>query len=91
MFSIASKIERCGDNTCDGCACKQPKKIYKEGLATLIAEWPNKDNIPDENGIVKDKLTMKLTPEIVLKILEELVMMMLNSWVLVQFGLDLIG
>jgi DNA-directed RNA polymerase II subunit RPB1 len=68
VFPIASKISRCGDDTCDGCGCKQPKKIMKEGLATIIAEWSNLDNIADDEGNIKDKLTMKLTPEIVLKI-----------------------
>ena len=68
VFPIASKISRCGDDTCDGCGCKQPKKIMKEGLATIIAEWSNVDNIADDEGNIKDKLTMKLTPEIVLKI-----------------------
>ena len=41
--------------------CKQPKKIYKEGLATFYAEWDNTDGIDSEDGTVKDKLTMKLT------------------------------
>ena len=50
VFPIASKISRCGDDTCDGCGCKQPKKIYKEGLATLIAEWPNIEGIADDEG-----------------------------------------
>lgn len=68
VFPIASKINRCGDDTCGGCGCKQPKKIYKEGLATLLAEWPNIEGIADDDDIVKDKLTMKLTPEVVLKI-----------------------
>ena len=68
VFPIASKISRCGDDTCDGCGCKQPKKIMKEGLATIIAEWSNVDNIADDDGNIKDKLTMRLTPEIVLKI-----------------------
>ena len=44
-FPIASKVMRCGDDTCDGCGCKQPKKIQKEGLATIIAEWANIDGI----------------------------------------------
>ena len=68
VFPIASKVTRCGGDTCDGCGCKQPKKIQKEGLATIIAEWSNVDNIADDDGNIKDKLTMRLTPEIVLKI-----------------------
>ena len=68
VFPIASKVTRCGDDTCDGCGCKQPKKIQKEGLATIIAEWANIDGIADDEGNIKEKLTMRLTPEIVLKI-----------------------
>ena len=31
IFSLASKVERCGEETHNGCGCKQPKKIKKEG------------------------------------------------------------
>ena len=66
IYPLASKIKRCGDETCDGCGTKQPKKIYKEGLATIIAEW---DNIEAEEGEEKNEsITMKLIPEIVIKI-----------------------
>ena len=67
-FAHASKIQRCGDETSDGCGCKQPRKIYKQDLANLYAEWNNVDSVPSADGTVKDKLTMKLTPEMVLKI-----------------------
>ena len=67
-FAHASKIKRCGDETSDGCGCKQPRKIYKQDLANLYAEWDNVDGVPSSDGTVKDKLTMKLTPEMVLKI-----------------------
>jgi len=65
IFKLSSKVSRCGDETCDGCGTKQPRKIMKEGLATLIAEW---DNIEGIEGSNKDKLTMRITPEITLKI-----------------------
>jgi DNA-directed RNA polymerase II subunit RPB1 len=65
VFQLASKVFRCGEDSEDGCGCLQPKKIKKEGLATLFAEW---DNINGLNEDDKDKLNMKLTPEIVLKI-----------------------
>ena len=31
-FAHASKIKRCGDETSDGCGCKQPRKIYKHQI-----------------------------------------------------------
>ena len=50
-------------NTEDGCGCLQPKKIKKEGMSSLFAEWANTSE-EDET----EKLTIKpLTPEIVLK------------------------
>ena len=64
-LASASNITRCGDEISDGCGCLQPKKIKKEGLATLFAEWDNVAGLTEED---KDKLNMKLTPEIVLKI-----------------------
>jgi DNA-directed RNA polymerase II subunit RPB1 len=65
VFKLASIVTRCGDDSDDGCGCLQPKKIKKEGLATLFAEWDNVDGLTEED---KDKLNMKLTPEIVIKI-----------------------
>ena len=64
VFNIASKIKRCGEDTDEGCGCKQPKNIKKEGLATLIAEWDDVNGISSEDS---DKLSIKLTPEIIIK------------------------
>ena len=65
VFSLASKVKRCGEDTEDGCNCKQPNKIKKEGLATIFAEWDNIEGLGPEDT---DKLNMRFTPEIVLKI-----------------------
>ena len=65
IFALASKIRRCGECTSDGCGCKQPKKIYKEGLASIFAEWADLET--NEDGETQN-VTMKLTPEIVLKL-----------------------
>jgi len=64
VFALASKIKRCGESTDDGCGCKQPNKIKKENLATLVAEWDNVDVSSEENS----KITIKLTPEKVVKL-----------------------
>ena len=64
VFKTCSKIKQCGEATDDGCGCKQPNKIKKENLATLIAEWDNISS--DENE--SNKISIKLTPEKVLKI-----------------------
>uniref|UniRef100_A0A6C0KVL2 DNA-directed RNA polymerase n=1 Tax=viral metagenome TaxID=1070528 RepID=A0A6C0KVL2_9ZZZZ len=65
VFSLASNIKRCGEDTEDGCGCLQPKRIRKDGLATIFAEWKN-DNEDEENIVIK------LTPEMVLKIFKRI-------------------
>jgi len=67
VFANASKIKRCGEDTDDGCGCKQPSKIKKEGLATLIAEWENVEGVTGGGGEDNEKMVMTLTPEILLK------------------------
>ena len=64
VFQLASKIKRCGEDTHDGCGCKQPSKIKKEGLATIVAEWEAVEGMSAEDN---DKLSTKLIPEVVLK------------------------
>ena len=50
IFALASKIKRCGDSTTDGCGCKQPSKIRKEGLSSIFAEWENIDGPAIQNN-----------------------------------------
>ena len=67
VFKLASNITRCGNETHDGCGCKQPSKFRKEvgRVATLHAEWDNLNS--DE-----EKVNIKLHAEMVLKILKRI-------------------
>jgi len=65
VFSLASKVRRCGEDTEDGCGTLQPNKIRKEGLATIFAEWKN-------DGVDAEPIIIKVTPEMVLKILKRI-------------------
>jgi len=67
VFSLASKMKRCGEDTEDGCGCLQPSKIRKEGLATIYAEWKN-----DASSEQSQNIVIKLTPEMVLKIFKRI-------------------
>ena len=67
VFGVASKIKRCGDDNDEGCGCLMPKKIRKDNLATLIAEWDS-DGIKGMSEEDAKKMNMQLTPDIVLKI-----------------------
>ena len=88
VCSIATKISRCGDDIDDGCGCLQPTKIRKEGLATIFAEWTDKDKSGEEEGAASvaeeedeeggqkgqrnKEYVVKLTTEMVLKILKRI-------------------
>jgi DNA-directed RNA polymerase II subunit RPB1 len=80
VFSIASKIWRCGEDIEDGCGCLQPIKIRKEGLATIYAEWANEktskggedEEEQEEVAGGPSKMIIKVTPEMVLKILKRI-------------------
>jgi DNA-directed RNA polymerase II subunit RPB1 len=70
VFQYCSKIKRCGEDTHDGCGCLQPKRIKKQDMATLVAEWENTeaDEGGGSEGEAKKNLTMHLIPEVVIKI-----------------------
>tara|TARA_E500000178_G_scaffold157166_1_gene156920 strand:+ start:890 stop:6949 length:6060 start_codon:yes stop_codon:yes gene_type:complete len=71
VFTFASKKRRCGEDSHNGCGCLQPK-LKKEGLATLIAEWSEKEDDSSGGDKTESKLTMKLLPELVIKILRKI-------------------
>ena len=66
VHALCKDIKRCGDESEDGCGCLQPKKIRKEGVASLFAEWTNTSEEGDENIVIP------LIPEIVLKIFKRI-------------------
>lgn len=63
VSKLAIKVKRCGEQTDDGCGCKQPDKIKVEEMATVNAVW---DNIETESG-KSEAVIMRLTPELILK------------------------
>ena len=66
VYELCKNVKRCGDDTENGCGCKQPDKIKLEGIATLIAEWESSD----ENAEPLNPI--HLTAEIVLKIFKRI-------------------
>lgn len=66
VFELCKGIKRCGEDTEDGCGCLQPKKIKKEGMSSLFAEWANTSSEGEENIVIP------LTPELVLKIFKRI-------------------
>jgi DNA-directed RNA polymerase, beta'' subunit/160 kD subunit len=67
VYSKCNSVSRCGQEINDGCGCKQPSKIRKEGLATLYADFALKSSDETDNSDVNTRLT----PELVLKIFKK--------------------
>ena len=67
VFSVASKVSRCGEDIHGGCGALQPRKIYKQDLANIYAEWENQNKIKNMDGEVNEKPTIRITPEMVIK------------------------
>src|SRR6056300_1697186 len=72
VFSIASKVSRCGEDIHGGCGALQPRKIYKQDLANIYAEWENQNKIKNGDGDVNEKPTIRITPEMVIKMFRRL-------------------
>jgi DNA-directed RNA polymerase II subunit RPB1 len=66
VSDLCKNIKRCGEDSDNGCGCLQPKKIKKEGMASLFAEWTNASDDGDENIVIP------LIPELVLKIFKRI-------------------
>ena len=71
VTNITSKvIKRCGDQTEDGCGCKQPDKIKLEGMSTICAIWENL--IDDATESIGNKVIKKMSAETILKIFKRI-------------------
>ena len=70
VFSIASKIKRCGEDSEDGCGCLQPTRIRKTDLATIYAEWVQKETSGSEGQ--NQNIIIKITAEMALKIFKRI-------------------
>jgi len=64
--ALAKGVSRCGAETDDGCGNLQPN-IKKVDLATIIAEWVDKDK--DKKT---DKISVTISPEMILKIFKRI-------------------
>lgn len=65
-YSLCSKIKVCGQETIDGCGCRQPSTYKVEGISGIKASWKNEDS--EESG----RKTMIIDAELAKQILEKI-------------------
>ena len=68
VHGLCKDIKRCGDESDNGCGCLQPRKIKKEGVSSLFAEWTNTNTTEGS----EENIIIPLTPELVLKIFKRI-------------------
>ena len=68
-FVNSKHYGRCGEDTDDGCGCKQPTKMKTDGFASLNAVW---ENMKVEGSDEAQTITQKLTPEKVYKMFKRI-------------------
>jgi DNA-directed RNA polymerase II subunit RPB1 len=80
VSNASTKIKRCGESE-DGCGCKQPDKIRIEGFEKIYAVWEKMESAAgagaegvatETTGKDSNKVNMRLTPEILLKIFKRI-------------------
>jgi DNA-directed RNA polymerase II subunit RPB1 len=64
-----AKSKRCSFLNQDGCGCKQFDRIKLDNMSHLYAIW---ENMKIENSTEKENVTVRMTPEIVLKIFKRI-------------------
>ena len=63
------KVPRCGEDTEDGCGCKQATKIKLDGFANIIATW---EKIKIEGSTEPTTINQSLSPERVFKMFKRI-------------------
>jgi DNA-directed RNA polymerase II subunit RPB1 len=65
-YAICSKIKVCGQETIDGCGCKQPSSYKVDGISGIKATWKN------DGGEDTGKKTIIIDAELAKQILEKI-------------------
>jgi DNA-directed RNA polymerase II subunit RPB1 len=67
VLSLSSNIKRCGQECEDGCGAIQPDKFTREGIATIVANFPMVSEIPES----KQELEVEYVHRLFRRIIDE--------------------
>ena len=67
VLTASKEMKRCGYETEDGCGARQPTRYVREGIARIVAEWDDLDNVLSE-GMRPEKQRQPLEVEFVLRL-----------------------
>jgi DNA-directed RNA polymerase II subunit RPB1 len=66
VLTASKEMKRCGYETEDGCGARQPSRYVREGIARIVAEWDDLDNVGEDNR--PEKKRQPLEVEFVLRL-----------------------
>jgi DNA-directed RNA polymerase II subunit RPB1 len=72
VLDACSKINRCGQETEDGCGTVVPSRFVTEGIARIVAEWDQKDDDKEKEAGSKKTISQPLEVEYVLRLFRQI-------------------
>ena len=71
VLEACSKVQRCGQETEDGCGTLLPRTFHIEGIARIVAEWDAPDTETSSKNSVKQPLEVEFVLRLFRQILDE--------------------
>ena len=68
VLNLCNNINRCGQETEDGCGARQPDRYVREGIARIVAEWTSIEGPGIAKGAEAEKQRQYLEVEYVLRL-----------------------
>jgi len=68
VLNLCGNINRCGQETEDGCGARQPDRYVREGIARIVAEWTSIEGPGTAKGADAEKQRQYLEVEYVLRL-----------------------
>lgn len=60
VLTASKEMKRCGYETEDGCGARQPSRYVREGIARIVAEWDDLDNVGEDNRPEKQRQPLEV-------------------------------
>ena len=60
VLTASKEMKRCGYETEDGCGARQPTRYVREGIARIVAEWDDLDNVGEDNRPEKQRQPLEV-------------------------------
>ena len=64
LYNLCSKVKRCGEETDEGCGCKQPDRYKLDGISGIQMIWKDFDSSGEKKQYIKPEYVKKVFEQI---------------------------